>query len=70
MDSSESHSHDGGTIDLPIIDISEMSYEIGKEVLDAFVSCLARFTESISRPHAVAHDASKCYIYLEAVANV
>jgi hypothetical protein len=38
MTDTQPHGHDSGTIDLPIIDISELSYDTGKKILDAFVS--------------------------------
>ena len=47
MASSESRGG-GGTIDLPIIYISDMNYGTGKQVLEAFVSLLACFTELLS----------------------
>lgn len=42
MGPSNSNGHDTGTIDLPIIDISELNYDTGKQVLDAFVSITCR----------------------------
>lgn len=38
MASSEPNGHNAGTIDLPIIDITELNNDTGKQVLDAFVS--------------------------------